>query len=132
MPASLLGEGACRLWPITIPGRGLRPADLATGQSHERLPGAGIPGDSSTSGIAERNMITAAAGMASTGLIPYVATFAAVQRNPGRRADTHRLRLTQRCPFVSFGSHSGMSLGFYGTSHHALEDIGMMRHRRPI
>jgi transketolase len=30
-------------------------------------------------------------------------------------------------PVRVIGSHSGLSMGFYGTSHHALEDIGMMR-----
>ena len=30
-------------------------------------------------------------------------------------------------PVRLLGHHSGMCLGFYGTSHHALEDIAMMR-----
>src|SRR5262249_33361228 len=32
-----------------------------------------------------------------------------------------------RMPVRVIGHHSGMSMGFYGTSHHALEDLAMMR-----
>lgn len=76
--------------------------------------------------IAEKNMITAAAGMASTGLIPYVATFASFAAILGAeaiRTDCAYPRMKVRI----IGSHSGMSMGFYGSSHHALEDLGMMR-----
>ncbi len=76
--------------------------------------------------IAEKNMITAAAGMASTGLIPYVATFASFSAILGAeaiRTDCAYPRMKVRV----VGSHSGMSMGFYGSSHHALEDLGMMR-----
>lgn len=77
-------------------------------------------------GIAEKNMITAAAGMASAGMIPYVATFASfcgILAAEQIRTDCAYPRM----PVRVIGSHSGMSMGFYGTSHHALEDIGMMR-----
>lgn len=76
--------------------------------------------------IAEKNMITAAAGMASTGLIPYVATFASFAAILG----TEAIRTDCAYPQMKVrivGSHSGMSMGFYGSSHHALEDLGMMR-----
>lgn len=76
--------------------------------------------------IAEKNMITAAAGMASTGLIPYVATFASFAAILGAEA----IRTDCAYPMMKvrvIGSHSGMSMGFYGSSHHALEDLGMMR-----
>lgn len=76
--------------------------------------------------IAEKNMITAAAGMASTGLIPYVATFAsfaAILGTEAIRTDCAYPKMKVRV----IGSHSGMSMGFYGSSHHALEDLGMMR-----
>ena len=77
-------------------------------------------------GIAERNMITAAAGMASTGLIPYVATFASFSGILG--AEQIRTDCAYpRMPVRIVGTHSGMSMGYYGTSHHALEDLGMMR-----
>lgn len=77
-------------------------------------------------GIAERNMITAGAGMAASGLIPFVATFAAFCAILGAeqiRTDCAYPDL----PVRILGHHSGMSMGFYGTTHHALEDLAMMR-----
>lgn len=77
-------------------------------------------------GIAEKNMITAAAGMAASGMIPYVATFASFAAILG----VEQIRTDcayPRMPVRVIGTHSGMSMGFYGTSHHALEDLGMMR-----
>jgi transketolase len=77
-------------------------------------------------GIAEKNMITAAAGMASCGLLPYAATFAAfsgILAAEQIRTDCAYPDL----PVRIVGTHSGISMGFYGTSHHATEDLGMMR-----
>jgi transketolase len=77
-------------------------------------------------GIAEKNMITAASGMASAGMVPYAATFAAfcaILCTEQIRTDCAYTNL----PVRVLGHHSGMSMGFYGTSHHALEDIAMMR-----
>ena len=77
-------------------------------------------------GIAEKNMITAAAGMAACGMIPYVATFASFAAILG--AEQIRTDCAYpRMPVRVIGTHSGMSMGFYGTSHHALEDLAMMR-----
>jgi transketolase len=76
-------------------------------------------------GIAEKNMITVAAGMASCGHIPFAATFASFAALLGCeqiRTDCAYPRL----PVRIVGHHSGMSMGFYGTSHHSLEDIGIM------
>lgn len=77
-------------------------------------------------GIAEKNMITVAAGMASCGHIPYAATFASFCAILGAE------QLKTDCaypgmPVRLIGHHSGMSMGFYGTSHHALEDLAMTR-----
>lgn len=77
-------------------------------------------------GIAEKNMLTAAAGMASAGMMPYAATFAAFCAILG----AEQIRTDMAYPGMPvrvLGHHSGMSMGFYGTSHHALEDLGMMR-----
>jgi transketolase len=77
-------------------------------------------------GIAEKNMITAAAGMAACGHIPFAATFASFCALLG--AEQIRTDCAYpRMPVRVIGHHSGMSMGFYGTSHHALEDLGMMR-----
>ncbi len=77
-------------------------------------------------GIAEKNMITAAAGMAACGMVPYVATFASFAAILG--AEQIRTDCAYpRMPVRVIGTHSGMSMGFYGSSHHALEDLGMLR-----
>ncbi|MCG6116060.1 MAG: transketolase [Mesorhizobium sp.] len=77
-------------------------------------------------GIAERNMITAAAGMASCGMVPYVATFASFAAILGAEAIKTDCAYP-RMPVRIIGHHSGISMGFYGTSHHSTEDLGMMR-----
>ncbi|MCO5065712.1 MAG: transketolase [Rhizobiaceae bacterium] len=77
-------------------------------------------------GISEQNMVSAAAGMATTGLIPYVATFASflgLLACEQIRMDIAYCNL----PVRLIGHHTGISLGFYGTSHHATEDISTMR-----
>ncbi|WP_234835040.1 transketolase family protein [Mycolicibacterium stellerae] len=77
-------------------------------------------------GISEQNMLSAAAGLASTGLQPYVATFAsflALLCAEQIRTDTAYTNL----PVRMVGHHSGVTLGFYGTSHHATEDLAITR-----
>src|SRR5690349_9365935 len=77
-------------------------------------------------GISEQNMVTAAAGMATTGLFPYVSTFAsflALLCCEQIRMDVAYTKL----PVRLIGHHTGIALGFYGTSHHATEDISAMR-----
>lgn len=77
-------------------------------------------------GISEQNMVTAAAGMASVGLRPYVATFTsflALLCCEQIRTDVAYTGL----PVRLIGHHSGITLGFYGTSHHATEDLAIMR-----
>jgi transketolase len=77
-------------------------------------------------GISEQNMVSVAAVLASCGLTPFVATFASflgllcceqIRMDVAYSAQPVRL----------IGHHTGISLGFYGTSHHATEDIGTMR-----
>jgi transketolase len=77
-------------------------------------------------GIAEQNMVSTAAGLATTGMIPYVATFASFL---GLLCCEH---IRTDCAYPNLpvrllGHHAGISLGYYGTSHHATEDIGIMR-----
>jgi transketolase len=77
-------------------------------------------------GISEQNMVTAAAGLAATGMIPYVASFAsfvALLTCEQIRTDVAHSAL----PVRIIGHHAGISLGFYGTSHHATEDLAIMR-----
>ena len=77
-------------------------------------------------GVAEQNMVSVAAGMASTGLMPFVGTFAAYLALLACEQIRTDCAYTQM-PVRLLAHHSGMSLGFYGTSHHALEDLGIMR-----
>ncbi len=77
-------------------------------------------------GVAEQNMVSIAAGLASAGLMPFAATFAAYVA----LLACEQIRTDCAYPGMPvriLGHHSGMSLGFYGTSHHSLEDLGIMR-----
>ena len=77
-------------------------------------------------GIAEQHMVSMAAGMASVGFKPYVATFAPFV---GLLAGEHiRTDLAYPgLPVRVIAHHAGIAIGFYGTSHHATEDLGLMR-----
>jgi transketolase len=77
-------------------------------------------------GIAEHNMVSASAGLASIGFIPYVGTFASflgILCCEQIRTDLAYPNM----PVRLLSHHSGITLGYYGTSHHATEDIGIMR-----
>ena len=77
-------------------------------------------------GISERNMLGAAAGLATTGLIPYVCTFACFSGILGFeniRTDMAYPNL----PVRVLATHAGISMGFFGTSHHATEDLAALR-----
>jgi len=77
-------------------------------------------------GISEQNMVSAAAGLATTGQMPFVATFASFLG----LLCCEQIRMDiaySKLPVRLIGHHTGFSLGFYGTSHHASEDIGSLR-----
>ena len=77
-------------------------------------------------GIAERNMIGAAAGLATTGWLPVISNysfFLALMGLENIRNDICYPNLKLRL----VGTHSGIAMGFYGTSHHCNEDIGGLR-----
>ena len=77
-------------------------------------------------GIAERNMIGAAAGLATTGHLPVISNysfFLALMGVENIRNDICYPGLNVRM----VGTHSGIAMGFYGTSHHCNEDIGALR-----
>lgn len=77
-------------------------------------------------GISEQHMVSAAAGLATTGLMPYVATFASFMSLLALEQVRTDVAYTKQ-PVRLIGHHAGMTLGFYGTSHHALEDLAIMR-----
>lgn len=77
-------------------------------------------------GIAEGNMVDAAAGFAHTGFIPFVSTFALF--GSGRAYEEIRNSVAYINLNVKFAfSHSGLSVGEDGGSHQSIEDIALMR-----
>ncbi len=77
-------------------------------------------------GIAEANMVCAAAGFAHTGYIPFVSTFAMF--GAGRAFEQIRNSVCYTNCNVKFGfSHAGLSVGEDGGSHQSIEDIALMR-----
>jgi transketolase len=76
-------------------------------------------------GIAEQNMISMAAGLATTNCKPWVFSFAAFLCFRGY--DQIRASLSHTClPVVLVGSHAGACTGRNGKSHASLNDIAMM------
>jgi len=77
-------------------------------------------------GIAEANMISTAAGMASCGKIPFASTFAVFAT--GRVYDQIRMDVAYSNKNVKiFATHGGISVGKDGVSHQMLEDLALMR-----
>jgi transketolase len=77
-------------------------------------------------GIAEQNMMAAAAGLAVSGKIPFVTTFAvfaSLRCCEQVRTDIAYPKLNVRI----ISTHSGLSMGNGGTTHHSTEDIAIMR-----
>ena len=77
-------------------------------------------------GIAEANMTAMAAGMASCGKIPFVNTFAVFLTSIGLCA-ARTFGSYSKLPIKLAGAYGGLSDAFDGPSHHALEDIAIMR-----
>jgi len=100
-------------------------ADVAggTGTHHFK---AAFPGRFYDFGIAEQNMMAAAAGMATTGIIPVVTTFAVFAT---MRA-IEQLRTFVAYPRLNVkvvGSHCGLDVGPDGATAQALEDLAITR-----
>ncbi len=77
-------------------------------------------------GVAEANMMGMAAGMATSGKIPYTGTFA--NFSTGRVYDQIRQSIAYSGKNVKIcASHAGLTLGEDGATHQILEDLGMMR-----
>lgn len=77
-------------------------------------------------GIAEQNMFGAAAGMALGGLIPFVSTFSAFASM--RACEQIRTDICyQNLNVKIIATHSGVSFGAAGTTHHATEDLAITR-----
>ena len=77
-------------------------------------------------GIAEANMMGTAAGLAVTGKIPFVGTFA--EFATGRVYDQVRQSICYSQTNVKIAaSHAGITLGEDGATHQTMEDIALMR-----
>lgn len=77
-------------------------------------------------GVAEQNMMAAAAGLASCGKIVFVSTFAVFAT--GRAWDQVRNSVSYNNFNVKIvATHAGITVGPDGASHQALEDIALMR-----
>ena len=77
-------------------------------------------------GIAEANMISTSAGLATTGKVPFASTFAVFAA--GRSYDQIRNSVCYPNLNVKICStHSGITVGEDGATHQMLEDISLMR-----
>jgi transketolase len=77
-------------------------------------------------GIAEQNMMSVAAGLALSGKIPFVCSYAVFV--PGRCWDQLRVSVCYSKANVKVaGAHAGISVGPDGATHQGLEDIATVR-----
>ncbi|MDO4619455.1 MAG: transketolase family protein [Lachnospiraceae bacterium] len=77
-------------------------------------------------GIAEGNMMTIAAGLAASGMIPFASTFAMFAA--GRAYEQVRNSIGYPHLNVKIGAtHAGITVGEDGASHQCLEDLALMR-----
>ena len=77
-------------------------------------------------GVAEQNMLGLAAGLAASGLTPFaysIATFASMRAYEFLRNGA----LLHNLPVRLVGVGGGLDYGHNGPTHHALEDVGIMR-----
>ena len=99
-------------------------ADLSASTGGNRLAGS-YPERWFTVGAAEANMISIAAGLASTGKTVYAASFAVFM--PGHCFDQIRVHIAQQRMNVKLiASHGGISVGEDGASAQAIEDLALM------
>lgn len=77
-------------------------------------------------GVAEQDMMGAAAGLALSGKVPFACTFGSFAS--GRAWDQVRVSIAYMNLNVNIaGSHGGISVGGDGATHQALEEIALMR-----
>ena len=77
-------------------------------------------------GIAEADMVSTAAGMAASGLIPFCNSFAIFLT--ARCYDQIRIQIAYpSLPVILAGSSAGLTQGPDGASHQSLEDVALMR-----
>src|SRR5436189_5733089 len=75
-------------------------------------------------GIAEANMVSIGAGLASAGKIPFISSFSVFVMNKG----FEQLRVNVAYPHINLkvvGTHSGISIGEDGPSQMSIEDLSL-------
>lgn len=77
-------------------------------------------------GIAETNAISVAAGLAAVGLRPYILAFAPFGMIKCAEQIRTDLAVTEM-PVTIVTRLSGLAMGYFGASHHAIEDIAIAR-----
>jgi len=86
---------------------------------------AEFPGRGFDCGVAEQNTVSIAAGLAASGKIPFVSTFAVFM--PGRCFDQIRISIAQPGLNVKLvTTHAGLTVGEDGASHQAIEDLALI------
>lgn len=99
-------------------------ADLAN-STMTRYFGSEFPERFFDCGVAEQDMVGIAAGLAASGKIPFVSTFAVFA--PGRCFDQIRMSVAQPLFNVKIvATHGGISVGEDGTSHQSIEDLALI------
>ncbi len=122
--AEIYGEVLCKLgeqYPKIV---GLS-ADLANSTKIGKF-GDKFPERFFNVGIAEQNLFGVAAGLAKSGLVPFVSTMAAFTCM--RAAEQVRTDICYQnldCKIIA--THAGTSFGPAGTTHHCTEDLAIMR-----
>ena len=77
-------------------------------------------------GVAEQMLVAMAGGLAATGKVPWIASYAMF--NPGRSWEQVRTIMALNETNVKIaGAHAGVSVGPDGATHQAIEDIAIMR-----
>ena len=77
-------------------------------------------------GVAEQNMAAIAAGLAVSGKIPFISSYAVF--SPGRNWEQIRTTMAYNNANAKIaGAHAGISVGPDGATHQAIEDIATMR-----
>jgi transketolase len=77
-------------------------------------------------GVAEQNLASVAAGIASCGKSAFISAFGAF--SPGRNFDQIRVSVCySNLPVIIHASHTGLTVGPDGASHQMMEDIALMR-----
>lgn len=100
-------------------------ADLS-GSTKSGIFGKKFPERFINTGIQECNMIGMAAGLATTGMVPFASSFAMFAT--GRTYEVIRNSIGYPQMNVKLcASHAGISVGADGASHQCIEDIGLMR-----